>query len=262
MVPSFPSMPRCGRRIQLNETSARVSMLQPLGDGRMISSAIGNYDDPASIGSKFRRRRSAPLAELIDKVVAAKGSCTILDLGGTERYWNILGAEFLASRNCEVVLLNQRAAMARRTGPFRHLQGDACAVDAADGAFDIVHSNSVIEHVGRWSRTQAFAAEARRLAPNYFVQTPNFWFPWEPHFGVPFFQMLAAPIQVSLLMRRGRGFFPRCATVASAVECAESVRLLDVRMLSALFPDARIIRERFLGMTKSFIALRERASAD
>jgi hypothetical protein len=226
----------------------------------MISTTIGNYDDPASIGSKLRRRRSGPLCDLIDAVYCAKGSCSILDLGGTERYWNILGEEFLHERNCEVVLLNQTAISVRRSRIFRAEVGDACAVDAKDDAFDIVHSNSVIEHVGGWQRARAFSIEARRLAPNYFVQTPNFWFPWEPHFGFPFFQMLPIPLRARLLLRGKRGFYRRCESVSSAIEIAESIRLLDCRMIRELFPDARILRERFLGLTKSFVAIRDRTA--
>jgi Methyltransferase domain len=226
----------------------------------MISAAIGNYDDPASIGSKLRRRRSLPLSELIERTYSGKGTCSILDLGGTERYWNILGERFLRERNCAIVLLNPRPSGVRRPSLFRAVEGDACAVEADDNAFDIVHSNSVVEHVGSWSRARAFSAETRRLAPSYFVQTPNFWFPWEPHFGFLFFQLLPIPLQVSLLMRGSRGFFRTCESVSSAVECSESVRLLDSRMMRALFPDARIVRERFLGLTKSFIAIRDGTS--
>jgi hypothetical protein len=226
----------------------------------MISTTIGNYHNPGSIGSKLRRRRSRPLSEIIERTYERKGCCSILDLGGTETYWNIFEDGFLRDRRCEIVLLNRTSQASSRPGLFRSVAGDACAVEAENDTFDIVHSNSVIEHVGDWSRARAFSAEVRRLAPSYFVQTPNFWFPWEPHFGFLFFQCLPFPLRVSLLMRRKQGFFKRCETLDAAIESVESARLLTGRMMRSLFPDARIVRERFLGLTKSFIAVRERTT--
>ena len=222
-----------------------------------VAEFIGDYDDPRSIGSSLRRRRSKPLLGLIERTYAERGGCSILDLGGTEKYWNSVSDLFLRQRNCRITLLNHAAPQPRNTDLFTAAAGDGCAVDASDNSFDIVHSNSVVEHVGDWKRTQAFGGEVRRLARRYFVQTPNFWFPWEPHFGAPFFQFLPLPMRARLLMRRNRGFFRRCESAALAVEAVESIRLLDAFMMRALFPDARLVRERIFGLTKSLIAVRE-----
>jgi hypothetical protein len=123
-------------------------------------------------------------------------------------------------------------------------------------SFDLVHSNSVIEHVGRWDDMKAMAQEVRRLAPSYFVQTPYFWFPIEPHCSTAFFHWVPEPMRVSMLLRRPRWHWGQAPDVDTAMHLIESAVLIDHRMLNALFPDATIHRERFLGLTKSLIAVR------
>jgi len=128
--------------------------------------------------------------------------------------------------------------------------------DFSDHSFDLVHSNSVIEHVGRWSDMRAMAREVRRLAPRYFIQTPNFWFPIEPHFRTAFFHWMPEQVRMRLIMTRGLGFHPRSQSVDDAMESVESARCLSRRQFAALFPDAEIVPERVLGITKSFMAIR------
>jgi hypothetical protein len=236
---------------------ARRAAAPEMGDMPSVAEFIGDYNDPKSIGSRMRRRRAKPLLDMIESIYVERGRCSILDLGGTEKYWNTIAYEFLAERNCRITLLNRTAPELRNRELFTAMMGDGCAVDARDNSFDIVHSNSVVEHVGDWQRTQAFSREVRRLARRYFVQTPNFWFPWEPHFGLPFFQYLPLPLRARMLMRRNLGFFERCPSASAALEAVDSIQLLDAMMMRALFPDARLMRERIMGLTKSLIAVRE-----
>jgi hypothetical protein len=100
------------------------------------------------------------------------------------------------------------------------------------------------------------AREVRRLAPRYFVQTPNFWFPIEPHFRAPFIHWLPEPWRVSIIMRFACGFFPRARSCDEARRILDELRLLDAQAMAELFPDAMIERERFAGFTKSLIAVR------
>ena len=125
-----------------------------------------------------------------------------------------------------------------------------------DNSFDVVHSNSVIEHVGRWEDMRLMAREARRLAPAYFVQTPNFWFPYEPHMRTPFIHWLPAPIQAQIVMRRACGFFPQARTMDEAQGILADAVMLDAAMMQALFPDAQIVREKVGPLTKSLLAIR------
>jgi hypothetical protein len=118
----------------------------------------------------------------------------------------------------------------------------------ADGEFDIAFSNSVIEHVPA-DRQRAFAAEVQRVAKRYFIQTPNRYFPIEPHYQVPFFQFLPERARRALNRRftlgwQGKGHW-------------EEITLLSAKDMKRLFPDAKIKRERLLGLTKSLMAVRD-----
>ena len=72
----------------------------------------------------------------------------------------------------------------------RYVRGDALALPFEDGAFDVVFSNAVIEHVGGEEEQRRFVAEALRVAPRVFVTTPNRWFPIEVHTRLPFVHWL------------------------------------------------------------------------
>ncbi len=65
-----------------------------------------------------------------------------------------------------------------------------------DDAFDLVYCNSVVEHITRTDR-QRFAAEIRRVARGWLVQTPAWSFPVEPHALLPFAQWLPSRIRRS-----------------------------------------------------------------
>jgi hypothetical protein len=224
--------------------------------------ALTDYSNPRSLGFRLRAARARRLMALIDRIHKARGRCRILDLGGSPLYWRVVERRFLTERGCTITLLNHspgELANDRRDDRdlFTALVGDACATGIEDKAYDLVHSNSVIEHVGNWPQVEAFAGEVRRLAPAYFVQTPYVWFPIEPHFGSPFWHWLPEPVRAARLMRRGRGYFPRAATMADAMRAVQEIHLLDRRGFGALFPDAAIDAERIVGLTKSLIAIRD-----
>jgi len=229
-----------------------------MGLTALVARKATDYRDPRSIASRIRKRRLAPLVRLIEGCRAKHGRVRILDLGGTEEYWGLLPDGVLDANDVEVTLVNVPGSRPPAAGGrFHFVEGDACDLSQfPDGAFDIVHSNSVIEHVGDWPRMVAFAREVRRLAPSYFVQTPNFWFPIEPHWMMPAFHWLPAPVRVQMFMRFDLGHARRTDTVGAAVLLVEHARLLDRRMFKFLFPDAQHITERVLGMSKSLVALR------
>jgi SAM-dependent methyltransferase len=212
-------------------------------------------DTRDSWGRGFRRRRFALFLELIDEVLLRRNACRILDIGGEPGYWAAV-RDLLGPRHWHVTLLNQ-VEYPVEEGQFASLVGDARDLSSfSDMSFDLVHSNSVIEHVGRWPDMRAMAGEVRRLAPGYFVQTPYFWFPVEPHCSTAFFHWMPESTRVSMLMRRPRGVWGQAPDLETAMRQIQSAVLLDYRMFATLFPDASIHRERFFGLTKSLIAVR------
>jgi hypothetical protein len=231
-----------------------------------LAKTIGDYSSLTSLGSRFRQKRIGPLLEMIARVAGATGGCSIIDIGGTRQYWSIVPADFLQAHRVSILITNIAENMAERGDPnpdaaaadriFSYARADACNLSYPDRSFDIAHSNSVIEHVGDWDAQVRFSREVARVASGYFVQTPNYWFPWEPHFGTLGFQFLPMPLQVSMLMARQRGFRQRAATVDAAVRSIQGCQLLDQRRFRTLFADAEFVREKFLGLTKSLMAIR------
>ena len=218
--------------------------------------ALQDPSNPNSLAMRMRRARAQWIKDLITRIAAAEGRCRILDLGGEPAYWNLFDRAFLEASKVHVTLVNPMAFTV--DDPlFTAAQDDACELSQyEDGAFDLVHSNSVIEHVGEWSRMEAFAREARRLAPSYYVQTPYFWFPIEPHFSTPFFHWRPEQARARALMRRSLGFAERATDLGDAMRIVETCKLLDKTQFQFLFPDGRHVDERVVGLTKSLIAIR------
>ncbi len=218
----------------------------------MVSRA---YAHPRALSRRFRSRRFALIKALVDEIIARKGACRIADIGGTTYYWDI-ARDFVEARALEITLVN-REPVGETSGKFSCIPGDATDLGFLnDMSFDFVHCNSVIEHVGDWDKRAAMAIHVRRLAPAYYLQTPYFWFPYEPHFRAPLIHWLPEQIRYRLVMRFALGFAEPKQTVDAAMRRVQSARLLDAGQLRALFPDAEMLREKIFGLTKSLIAVR------
>lgn len=225
-----------------------------------LANTISNYNSSDSLGSKFRTKRLAPLLSMIDEEFQASGRVSIVDIGGTRNYWNIVSSEWLEDRKAHITIVNLPGDEKMPDEPlFSYLDSDGCDMhDFADKSFDIAHSNSVIEHVGDWERMVQFSHEISRLAEAYFVQTPNYWFPVEPHCFTPLFQWLPKPARVQLVLQFDLGNWHKAHSIDEAVRTVESARLLNRRMFSELFKDAEVITERVLLLPKSFVAVRRK----
>jgi len=178
----------------------------------------------------------------------------ILDVGGAPETWEML------SERPQVTLLNTPRTRAEMSRAAAWVAGDGRALPFADRAFDIVFSNSVIEHVGDEESQQRFAREVMRVGRRFWVQTPNRRFPVEQHLLTPIVHWLPRSWQRILV--------PRFTVWAWLIRPERDrrdfylehylteVRLLDAAQVARLFPGSRILRERFLGWTKSLVAIK------
>ena len=202
-----------------------------------------------SKASQFRRKRAAFFQSLL---ATLPRPLTLLDVGGTESYWDL--NELGETSGIEITLLNLEPLAIGRRG-FKNIVGDARNMkDFGAQTFDVVFSNSVIEHVGSFRNQRQMADEVRRVGKRYFIQTPNWSFPIEPHFLVPGFQFLPARIRAALHVRYNLGWMKKAATYEEALEDVRAIRLLSTSEMHSLFPEARLYQERFIGLTKSIVA--------
>jgi hypothetical protein len=223
-----------------------------------VRSMLWDNTVPTSLASRMRAARSRYLREMIEKVHLRKGSCTIADVGGDRGYWEIFGEAYLRSKNVSIVLANLKfeGESGAEDGIFRYMGADARALDSFENKqFDIAHSNSLIEHVGSWKDKRSTANETIRIAQLYYVQTPNYWFPIEPHFLLPGFQFLPKQARIALIRKKRRGWIDKAESYSDAAEVVEGCDLLSTTEMKTLFPDAVIIPERFFLFTKSLIAI-------
>jgi hypothetical protein len=174
----------------------------------------------------------------------------LLDVGGTQFFWEMMG--FRGGQGLEVTLLNLAPGWVRPG--FRSVVGDARDMrQFADGEFDVVFSNSVIEHVGQPDAQRQMASEIKRVGKRYFVQTPNRNFPLEPHFFFPGFQFLPLPTRIWLLQHFDLGWYKKMPDYTAARNEVETIRLLARREVEQLFPEGILYNERFAGLTVSFV---------
>ena len=213
----------------------------------MLKKMVDNRDQ-RSLAVQFRRRRFAFFQSLLSHL---ERPVRILDVGGTETYWKMM--EVKAGDQVFITLLNLTQIDVSFPN-VASVAGDARAIMAEDASFDVVFSNSVIEHVGTYQDQLQMSKEVCRVGKRYFVQTPNKYFPLEPHFLFPLFQFLPINIRVLLLQNFKLGWFSKTPDKVKAREIVEAIRLLDRREFLSLFPNAEVYEEKIFGMTKSFVA--------
>lgn len=209
-------------------------------------------ESPTSLGAKARARRW----RMVEKSFPEIRDMRVLDLGGTVEAW-----QRAPVRPGEVTVVNLFEPGESDDTWLRPVTGDACdaasvLADAGEPSqFDMVFSNSLIEHVGGHAKRLELASQIHSLAALHWVQTPYRFFPVEPHWLFPGMQFLPLTARITVAAK-----WPLAHTRPSSRAVAETdvlwTELLSSTEMRSYFPRSDIVPERFGGLIKSLTAVR------
>ncbi|SEM33362.1 hypothetical protein [Streptacidiphilus jiangxiensis] len=208
-------------------------------------------DAPGSVGERLRTARWERFRRCFPRIESMR----VVDLGGTASMW--LRAPL---RPKHVHLINLEPHPAELPDWITAENADVTdpAVRAGLGEYDLVFSNSTIEHVGGHSQRQRFVTAVEELAPHHWIQTPYRYFPVEPHFLAPGFQFLPLAARARLV-RHWPLTHSRPGTAEEGLNAVLNIELLTRAEMRYLFPRSVLTSERVAGLTKSLIAVRTQA---
>jgi hypothetical protein len=217
---------------------------------------IYDHKQSGSVASALRSKRLDLFKSLLSTL---NGPVKILDVGGRAAFWESTGLLQTDEFEVDITLLNTSEQELGDVHPrLKYFVGDAREMSQfKTKEFDIVFSNSVIEHVGTYVDQRRMAQEVERVGKRFFIQTPNFYFPIEPHFVFPAFHWLPIKVRVWLVTHFALGWYKKFSCSKSAQAEVESVRLLKENEFTRLYPNSKLFKEKFMGLTKSFIVYSE-----
>jgi predicted SAM-dependent methyltransferase len=212
---------------------------------------FASSDNPQSLGFKFRRKRLQEFENLFFMHFEGAQKIEILDIGGRDYFWE--HSSLLNHPGVRITLLN--LDLQKTSHPaIQAVKGDATSMpEFGDKTFDLVFSNSVIEHVYTFENQQKMASEICRVGKSHFIQTPNAYFPIEAHYALPFAQYYPKAVLHFILTKTKLSRFKKWNS-KEASQYQEEIRLLTKSEMKALFPESILLKEKALGLTKSFTA--------
>lgn len=172
----------------------------------------------------------------------------VLDLGGRPSFWTSAPV-----RPKHVTCVNIQGGISSDVPWIDYVLGDACAPPLGD--FDLVVSNSLLEHVGGHLQRMKLADAVRSSADRYWVQTPYRYFPIEPHWLFPGMQWLPHRARVEISLRWPFGHV-QTNTREAAEDRVNEIELVGINQMRGYFPDASLWYERFGGFVKSLVAVK------
>ena len=221
---------------------------------RIFRRSLVDRENSNSLISKVRAKRMLYLKTLIESIEEnPRRRIKILDVGGEPIFWKNSNLDF---SKYDITLINLK-----RGDPISEnmecIIGDATDLSRFDDfSFDLVVSNSVIEHVGTFEDQTEMANHVMRIGKRIFLQTPNYWFPVETHFVTPFFQFLPIWFRTWLVCNFNLGNYKKTKNWELAKSYVTEIELLSKRQMRLLFPDSTIENEWLFGMVNGFIITR------
>ena len=213
----------------------------------LTSWAFSDSSVQHSLGNNFRQKRMALFKKQLEKL---KKPVKILDVGGYEEFW--INAGMANVPGIHITILNLEAGETTYNN-FEIVKGDGTNLSAYENnSFDIGFSNSVIEHLYNRGQQKKMAEEIIRVGRYHYVQTPNKYFVIEPHYLLPYFQFIPKKLRFFILTKTKFSRFKKWSK-KEAQQYLDEIILLSKKDMKELFPSSKLTKEKFMGMTKSFV---------
>ena len=213
-----------------------------------IRDIFKSSEEKDSLGNWFRNKR---FKFFFDKINLLDKPISILDLGGKVKFWE--NRNLSGNPNFLITIINLESEKSGYPNIETKVGNILELKSFKKKSFDIVFSNSVIEHLYNFENQKKIASEIIRIGKKHIIQTPNKYFFIEPHYMFPFFQYLPSKIQYKILTKTKLSRL-RKWDKKFARQYLKEIRLLTVNEMKEIFPRSKIYQEKFFGMSKSFTA--------
>lgn len=215
---------------------------------KQLTNRFVDTTNPRSASSKARRLRWNTFLEVFPDLAEMR----VLDLGGTPYYWSSAPRRPVAVTTVNLERFDE-------VEPFvTSVQGDACdpPKQVLREQFDLVVSNSLLEHVGGHIQRERLAAVVYGVASRHWVQTPYRYFPIEPHWLCPGIQFLPFEARVRLTMAWPLGH-QNTSDREKAMSYVHEIDLIGITQMRSYFSSSTLWIERAAGLPKSLVAYRQ-----
>jgi ubiquinone/menaquinone biosynthesis C-methylase UbiE len=180
--------------------------------------------------------------------------CSLLDVGGGNYFWDMVATRY--DKTINITILNLLTDGFGYNNNINYIQANALTLPFKDQSYDIVFSNSLLDHLRTFDNQKKVANEIRRVGKRYFVQTINRNFLIEPHYWTPLIHFLPKRFQKKLIRNFTLWGIMNRPDNELINNLVDEIIPSTEKEFKELFPEAHIIHEKWCGLTKSFMAVK------